>query len=94
MAWKIPVLSEIILRHIFVILFVIAKLCKLMRKTACLKPGVGFWRDKSPHLSAAKVLIDTVGYVCLESVKCDECMCRTLGDELALSFAETLHQDE
>ena len=57
-----------------------------------LKSGVDFWLDKSP-LSTAKVLIDAVGYVCLESVKYDACMCQTLGDELTLSLAEILNQD-
>ena len=32
------------------------------------------------------VLIDAVGYVCIESVKYDDCMCET-------SLAETLNQD-
>ena len=51
-----------------------------------------FGLTNSP-LSTAKVLIDAVGYVCLESVKCDDCMYQTLGDELTLSLAEALNQD-
>ena len=62
-----------------------------MRKTIRLKSGVGFWPDKFP-LSTAKVLIDAVGYVCSESVKCDDCLPQTLGDELTLSLAVTLNQ--
>ena len=64
---------------------------KYMRKAAHFKSGVGFWLDRFPP-STAKVLIDAVGYVCLESVKWDYCMCQTLGDELTLSLAETLNQ--
>ena len=33
------------------------------------------------------------GYVCSESVKCDDCLPLTLGDELTLSLAVTLNQD-
>ena len=64
-----------------------------MRKTAGFKSGVCFALTDSP-LSTAKVLIDVVGYVCLESVKCDDCICQTLEDELTLSLEETLNQDE
>ena len=49
--------------------------------------------NMSPPSPTAKVLIDAVGYICLESVKCDCCMYQTLGDELTLSLAETLNQD-
>ena len=55
-----------------------------MRKTIRLKSGVGFGLTNSP-LSTAKVLIDAVGYVCSESVKCDDCLPRTLEDELTLN---------
>ena len=67
---------------------------KCTRKTTRFKSSVGFWLDKSP-LSTAKNLIDAEGYmyVCFESVKCYDCMCRTLGDRLTLSLAETLNQD-
>ena len=62
-------------------------------ETARFKSGVGFRLDKfPPPLSTAKALIDAVGYVCLESVKCDHCMCQTLGNELTLSLAETLNK--
>ena len=44
-------------------------------------------------LSTAKVLIDAVGYVSLDSMTCDDCMCQTLVDELTLSLAEILNQD-
>ena len=63
-----------------------------MMKTIRLKSGVGFGSDKFP-LSTAKVLIDAVGYVFSESVKCDDCLPQTLGDELTLSLAVTLNQD-
>ena len=46
-----------------------------------------FWHDKF-HPG---VLIDAVDYVCLESVKCDESIYQTLGDELTLT--ETWNQD-
>ena len=54
---------------------------------------MGFGLAKFPQ-STAKVLGDAVGYVCFESVKCDDCMFHTLGGELTLSLAETLHQDK
>ena len=57
-------------------------------KTIRLKSGVGI----SP-LSTAKVPIDAMGYVCSESVKYEECLPQTLGDELTLSSAVTLNQD-
>ena len=60
-----------------------------MRTTARFKSRVGFGLTNSP-LSTAEVLIDDVGYVCLESVKCDDCMCQTSGDVLTLYLAETL----
>ena len=34
-----------------------------------------------------------LGYVCSESVKCDDCMPQSLGDELTLSLVVTLNQD-
>ena len=65
-----------------------------MMKTALSKSGVGFWlTPPPPPPCTAKVLIDAVGYVCLESVKYDDCMCQTLRDELTLSLAETLNGD-
>ena len=63
-----------------------------MRKTAHSKSGVGFDLTNSP-LSTVKVLIDAVGYVCLESVKCDNGICQALGDLLTLSLSETLNKD-
>ena len=33
------------------------------------------------------------GYVCSESVKCDDCLPQTLGDELTHSLAVTLNQN-
>ena len=57
-----------------------------MMKTARSKSGVS-------ATCTAKVLIDAVGYVCLASVKYDDCMCQTLGDQLTLSLAETLNGD-
>ena len=63
-----------------------------MRKTTRLKSGWGFGQTNSP-LSTAKVLIDAVGCVCSESVKCDDCLPQTLGKELTLSLAVTLNQD-
>ena len=72
---------------IMVIIFVM-----VMRKTTRLKSGGGIWPNKSP-LSTARVLIDAVGYVCSESMKCDDCLPQTLGDELTLSLAVTLNQD-
>ena len=44
-------------------------------------------------LTTAKVLIDVVGFICSESVKCDDCLPKTLGYELILSLAVTLKQD-
>ena len=64
----------------------------IMRITTRLKSSVGIWPDKFP-LSTARFLIDDVGYVCSESVKCDNCLPQTLGDELTLSLAATLNQD-
>ena len=63
-----------------------------MRITTRLKSSVVFGQTNSP-LSTARVLIDAVGYVCSESVKCDDCLPKTLGDELTLSLAVTLNQD-
>ena len=63
-----------------------------MRKTIRLKSGWVFGLQNSP-LSTAKVLIDAVGYVCSVSVKYDDCLPKTLGDELTLSLAVTLNQD-
>ena len=57
-----------------------------MGKTARFKSGVGFWLETPPPpLSTAEVLIDAVGYVCVESVKCDHRMRHTLGDEFSFS---------
>ena len=39
-------------------------------------------------LSTVKFLIDSVGYICSESVKCDNCLLQTLEDELTFSLAE------
>ena len=63
-----------------------------MRKTTHLKSVWGFGQE-NPPLSTARVLIDAVGYVCSESVICDDCLPQTLGDELTLSLAVTLNQD-
>ena len=62
-----------------------------MRKTTRLKSGWGFGQKNSP-LSIARFLM-LWGYVCSESVKCDDCLPQTLGDELTLSLAVTLNQD-
>ena len=63
-----------------------------MRKTARFKSGVGFGLTNFPP-STAKVLIDAVGFACLEAMEADDCMCQILGDELTLSLADTLNQD-
>ena len=63
-----------------------------MRKTIRLKSVWVFGLTNSP-LSTAEVLIDAVGYVCSESVKCDDCLPQSLADELTLSLAMTLNQD-
>ena len=57
-----------------------------------LKIRCGVWPDKSP-LSGARVLIDAVGNVCSESVKCNHRLPQTLGDESTLSLEVTLNQD-
>ena len=51
---------------------------------------VGFRLTNFP-LITAKALSDAVGYVCSESVKCDDCSPRTFKDDLALSLAVTLN---
>ena len=58
-----------------------------------LKIQCGYLAWEIPPLSTAKVLIDVGGYVCPESVKCDECLPQTLGDELTFSSAVTLDSD-
>ena len=63
-----------------------------MGKTVRLKSVVGFGLTNF-SLSTAKVLIDAVGYICSESVKRDDYLPQTLGDELTLSLAVTLIQD-
>ena len=63
-----------------------------MRITIRLKSNVGIWPGKPP-LNPARVLINAVGFVCSESVKCDECLPKTLGDELTLYLAVTLNKD-
>ena len=45
------------------------------------------------HPSTAKDLIETVGYVCTESLKCDDCVCQTMRDELTFSPVDTLAHD-
>ena len=62
-----------------------------MRLTAASYQVWVYGLDKFP-LYTVKVLFDAVGYVCLESVKCDDCVRHTLGDELTLSLAVTLSQ--
>ena len=62
-----------------------------MRKQAAWNQVMVFGLTNS-HLSTVKVLIDAVGYVCLESLKFDDCLCQTLGDELTFSLAEILNQ--
>ena len=58
-----------------------------------LKIWCGYLVKQIPPLSTAWVLIDAVGYVCSESVKCDDCLPQTLGDELTLSLVVALNQD-
>ena len=63
-----------------------------MRKTARFKSDVSFWLDNFPlKHSEHPVGYDVVGYVYLESMKCDDCMCQALGDELTFSLEETLN---
>ena len=45
-----------------------------------------------PPPNTANVLLDVVGYICSESLKCDNCLPRTLGVELRLSLVVT-HDD-
>ena len=60
-----------------------------MRITTRLKSTVGIFGQTNSPLSTARVLIDAVDYVCSESMKCDDCLPQTLGDELTLSLAVT-----
>ena len=53
---------------------------------------VGFWPYKSP-ISKAKSLIDGVCYVWSDSVKCEQCVSYTSGDELTLFPTVALNYD-
>ena len=61
-----------------------------------LLPGMYKWlftvNTTNFPLNTAKVLIDAVGYVCYESVKCDDCALQTSRNELTLSPSVPLHE--
>ena len=56
--------------------------------------GLTYPPTPTPTPSTANVLIDAVGYVCSESVKRDDYLPRTVGDELTRCLAVTLKRNQ
>ena len=59
---------------------------KLLGKSTCFSSTLGF-------CLTPKVLIEALGYVCSELMKCDDCVFHTLDDESTLSPAVPLSHD-